>query len=193
MSFSEIVLSNIFYTLFSVNRPPYLGSSTDRGVGVGGVSGGGGYPPPSIPVSNASNLVQHNGQHAQPSATGPYPNNQSLSYSNHHGQYPCSQSQMPYPHPQSQYIHPYPHGGPTGGGPPILQQQPQHPQHMVPPPTSSTTASPYPSSILNSNNNNINSSASPLSQHMQNSREGFHVHYPHDVQHPAGSFCLFLE
>ncbi|CAH8592435.1 unnamed protein product [Schistosoma intercalatum] len=170
-----------------VNRSPYLGSSTDRGVGVGGVSGGSGYPPPSIPVSNASNLVQHNGQHAQPSATGPYPNNQSLSYSNHHGQYPCSQSQMPYPHPQSQYIHPYPHGGPTGGGPPILQQQPQHPQHMVPPPTSSTTASPYPSSILNSNNNNINSSASPLSQHMQNSREGFHVHYPHDVQHPSVS------
>ncbi|CAH8629669.1 unnamed protein product [Schistosoma rodhaini] len=163
-----------------VNRPPYLGPSTDRGVG------GGGYPPPSIPISNASNLIQHNGQHAQPSATGPYPNNQSLSYSNHHGQYPCSQSQMPYPHPQSQYIHPYPHGGPTGGGPPILQQQPQHPQHIVPSPTSSTTASPYPSSILNSNNN-INSSASPLSQHMQNSREGFHVHYPHDVQHPAVS------
>ncbi|CAH8618461.1 unnamed protein product [Heterobilharzia americana] len=153
--------SSAFHPQFG-GRPPYLGP-TDRGVG---------YPPSaSVPNSNASNSMAHNGQNLQPSSAGPYPHNQSLSYPSHHTQYPYSQSQMAY-HPQSQYNHPY---SPGPGGP-ILQQQ-QHPQHMVAP--TSAVASNYSSPMLNS--------SSPLPQHIQNSREGFHMQYPHDGQHPPVS------
>ncbi|TNN11005.1 Trithorax group protein [Schistosoma japonicum] len=170
---------NMFHHHFG-GRSPYPGSSAavDRGVGY-----------PSIPnPSVSSSLMPLNGQHLQPSATtgSPYSHNlQPMSYPNHHAQYPYSQSQMPY-HPQSQYPHPYSAHGPNGGGggPPVLQQQqpsqPQHSQHMVAQPASSI-ASPYSSSMLSNN-------ASSLPQHIQNSREVFHMqHYPHDLKHPPVS------
>nr|CAH8819947.1 unnamed protein product [Trichobilharzia regenti] len=153
--------SNMFHHQFG-GRPPYIGPP-DRGSGY--------LPSSSVPSSNASNSVPHNGQHLHPSATGPYPHNQSLSsYAIHHAQYPYSQSQMPY-HSQSQYTHPYS----PGPGAPVIQQQQQHMAAST-----GAMASTYSSPMLNN--------ASPLPHHLLNSRDGFHMHYPHDVQqHPSVS------